>query len=58
MEERVRGDADADRVERLRDLYDAAYPRIMAYSLRRARNREDALDAVSETFMVVLATTR
>lgn len=53
MEDRVRGVADADRVERFRDLYDAAYPRIMAYSLRRARNREDALDAVSETFMVV-----
>lgn len=44
---------DADRVERFRELYDVAYPRIMAYSLRRARNREDVLDAVSETFMVV-----
>lgn len=44
---------DAERVERFRELYDPAYPRIMAYALRRARNREDALDVVSETFMVV-----
>lgn len=41
-----------ERVERFRELYDATYPRIMAYALRRARTREDALDAVSETFMV------
>lgn len=46
-------EADAARVERFRELYDAAYPRMMAYTHRRARNREDALDAVSETFMVV-----
>lgn len=53
MEERVGRQEDADRVDRFRELYDAAYPRIMAYTLRRARNREDALDAVSETFIVV-----
>ena len=41
------------RIERFRDLYDATYPRIMAYAHRRARNPQDALDAVSETFMVV-----
>ena len=46
-------EADADRVERFRGIYDATYPRIIAYTHRRARNREDALDAVSETFMVV-----
>ena len=40
-------------VDRFRKLYDATYPRIMAYTLRRATNREDALDAVSETFIVV-----
>ncbi len=43
----------AARVERFRQLYDATYPRIMAYTLRRAASREDALDAVSETFMIV-----
>lgn len=42
-----------DRVEHFRELYDRTYPRIMAYCLRRARNREDALDAVSETFTTV-----
>lgn len=47
------GGSHADRVERFRLLYDAAYPRIMAYALRRARSREDALDAVSDTFMAV-----
>ena len=40
------------RVERFRALYDVAYPRLMAYSLRRARTHEDALDVVSETFAV------
>lgn len=40
-------------VEQFRELYDLTYPQIMAYTLRRARSREDALDAVSETFMVV-----
>jgi RNA polymerase sigma-70 factor (ECF subfamily) len=44
---------DADRVESFRELYDVAYPKVMAYALRRAGNREDALDAVSETFVVV-----
>lgn len=42
-----------DRVERFRLLYDDAYPRILAYCLRRARSREDAFDAVSETFAAV-----
>jgi len=49
----VEPEADAGRIERFRDLYDATYSRIMAYTHRRARSREDALDAVSETFMVV-----
>lgn len=41
------------RVERFRAVYDESYPKIMAYALRRARSREDALDAVAETFVVV-----
>lgn len=41
-----------ERVDRFRVLYDVAYPRVMAYSLRRARTHEDALDVVSETFAV------
>jgi len=53
MEERVNNETDSDRTERFRVLYDVTYPRIMAYTHRRARNREDALDAVSETFMIV-----
>jgi len=40
------------RVERFRVLYDAAYPRVMAYALRRARTREDALDVVAETMLI------
>ena len=44
---------DVDRIERFREIYDATYPRIMAYTHRRARSPEDALDAVSETFVVV-----
>lgn len=41
-----------ERVDRFRTLYDVAYPRVMAYSLRRARTHDDALDVVSETFAV------
>ena len=41
------------RVERFRVLYDDAYPRVMAYALRRARTREDAFDVVAETMLVV-----
>lgn len=43
----------AKRIDRFRALYDATYPRIVAYCLRRARDREDAFDAVSETFTTV-----
>ncbi|HLA67426.1 MAG TPA: sigma-70 family RNA polymerase sigma factor [Acidimicrobiia bacterium] len=46
-------ESHGERVERFRLLYDAAYPRILAYALRRARSREDAFDAVSETFAAV-----
>ncbi len=42
----------ADRVKRFRELYDAAYPRIMVYALRKTQNREGVLDTESETFMV------
>lgn len=44
---------DDERTAAFREVYDATYPRIMAYCLRRARDREDALDAVSETFATV-----
>jgi len=47
------GGSPRERVEQFRLVYAAAYPRIVAYALRRARSREDALDAVSETFMTV-----
>jgi len=41
-----------DRQARFRVLYDAAYPRVTAYALRRARSREDALDVVAETMLI------
>jgi hypothetical protein len=43
------------RVERFRVVYDVAYPRIMTFALRRTSTREDALDVVSETIIVVMA---
>jgi RNA polymerase sigma-70 factor (ECF subfamily) len=42
-----------DRVARFRALYDAAYPRLMAYARRRARSPEDAHDVVAETMLTV-----
>jgi RNA polymerase sigma factor (sigma-70 family) len=45
-------EGSAERVARFRALYDAAYPRVVAYALRRARTREDALDVVSETLLI------
>jgi RNA polymerase sigma factor (sigma-70 family) len=39
--------------QRFRALYDTAYPRVMAYALRRARTREDALDIVAETMLTL-----
>ncbi len=47
------GESHGERVERFREVYDAAYPRILAYARRRARSTEDAFDAVSETFAAV-----
>lgn len=41
-----------DRSARFRLLYDAAYPRVAAYALRRARSPEDALDVVAETMLI------
>ncbi len=41
-----------ERVERFRVLYDVAYPRVMAYALRRVRSRDDAHDVVAETMLV------
>lgn len=43
----------ADRVERFRVLYDAAYPKVMAYVMRRARSQDDVHDVVSEVFVTV-----
>ena len=40
-----------ERVARFRALYDAAYPRVMAYCLRRARTGEDANDVVAEVML-------
>ena len=41
-----------ERVERFRAVYDAAYPRLMAYALRRARTRDDAHDVVADTMLI------
>lgn len=41
------------RVDRFEDIYDATYARIVAYMLRRVDSRDDAFDAVSDTFVVV-----
>lgn len=41
-----------ERVERFRVLYDVAYPRLMAYALRRARSRTDAEDVVGDTMLI------
>ncbi len=43
----------ADRAKGFRELYDVAYPRIMAHTLRKAQNRKGVLGTVSETFIVV-----
>jgi RNA polymerase sigma-70 factor (ECF subfamily) len=45
-------DGPGDRLTRFRVLYDAAYPRVAAYALRRARSPEDALDVVAETMLI------
>jgi RNA polymerase sigma-70 factor (ECF subfamily) len=41
----------ANRVDEFRLLYDAGYPRIVAFALRRARTPDEGYDIVSETFM-------
>ena len=43
---------EAQRRERFRAVYEAAYPRILGYALRRTQEAEDAADVVSETFLV------
>ena len=45
-------ESHGERVERFRVMYDAAYPRVAAYAMRRARTRDDALDAVGDTMLV------
>lgn len=42
---------EAQRRERFRAVYEAAYPRILGYALRRTLASEDAADVVSETFL-------
>ncbi len=42
---------EAQRREGFRTLYEAAYPHILGYALRRAPAPEDAADVVSETFL-------
>ena len=45
-------EGSGDRLARFRVLYDAAYPRVTAYALRRARSPEDALDIVAGTMLI------
>ncbi len=45
-------DDRGDRAERFRLLFEAHYPRLLAYSLRRTRTEADAHDVVAETFTV------
>ena len=45
-------ESHGERVERFRVLYDAVYPQVTAYAMRRARSQEDALDAVGDTMLV------
>jgi RNA polymerase sigma factor (sigma-70 family) len=42
---------EAQRREKFRVLYEAAYPRVLGYALRRAPTPEDAADLVAETFL-------
>lgn len=42
---------EAQRKERFRVIYEAAYPRILGYALRRTKAPEDAAEVVSETFL-------
>ena len=48
----MQGERHADRVERFRAVYDLAYPRVMAYVMRRARSQADVPDVVAEVFLV------
>ena len=42
---------EAQRREKFRVLYEAAYPRVLGYALRRTPTPEDAADLVAETFL-------
>jgi len=42
---------EAQRREKFRILYEAAYPRVLGYALRRTSTPEDAADLVAETFL-------
>ena len=41
-----------DAEQRFRELYEAAYARILGYALRRTADREDAADVVAATFTI------
>lgn len=43
--------ADEQRIERFRAMYDAGYPKMVAFVVRRARNRDDTDDIVGDIFM-------
>jgi RNA polymerase sigma-70 factor (ECF subfamily) len=45
-------DIRPDAEQRFRDLYEAAYTRILGYALRRTADREDAADVVAATFTI------
>jgi RNA polymerase sigma-70 factor (ECF subfamily) len=44
-------ESESSRLARFRDVYDMTYHRVLGYALRRAATREDAEDAVAETFL-------
>jgi RNA polymerase sigma-70 factor (ECF subfamily) len=44
-------ESDSSRLARFRAVYDMTYHRVLGYALRRATTREDAEDAVAETFL-------
>jgi RNA polymerase sigma-70 factor (ECF subfamily) len=49
---REEGEGSPERRERFRALYEAGFPRLLGYALRRTESAEDARDAVAETFLI------
>lgn len=50
---RVEGEQQASPADRFRVVFDACYPRVMAYATRRTASVDDAEDVVADTFAVV-----